>query len=464
MTSLIVRYTISICTSTSTMAQLAASTPRRITRSSLARFAYTDARRSTDTTKSQNSHGDSTDIEDVIPDTKYTLPSATGKSISLRKRKRANASSSAPGGAPSLATRRVSKRRDATDSPDSEVKIDIKSEDLAATATTPLKQTKRQRKPALKTTDPATGQSVISAPTDWEEMYAAVQSMRSEGGIASNAPVDTMGCERLALSTASPRDQRYQTLVALMLSSQTKDTVNAIAMNRLQTELPPYKADAPAGLNLENMLAVSPAHLNELIHAVGFHNNKTKYLQQAAAICRDAHGGDIPDTIEGLVSLPGVGPKMAHLCLSAAWGRTEGIGVDVHVHRITNLWGWHGKAGSKNPEDTRVKLESWLPKDRWREINTLLVGLGQTVCLPVGRRCGDCELGLKGLCRAAERKKVLEGRRARESVTVNARGHTHVKVDHEVADEAQKEFAVSGAGSNEMDKEKMASVKEEFTD
>ncbi|KAK5628697.1 hypothetical protein RRF57_004412 [Xylaria bambusicola] len=418
------------------MAQLAASTPRRITRSSLARFAYTDAQHSTDTTKSQNSHGDSLDIEDVIPDTKRPLSSVTATSKSRRKRKRANTPTSVAGDVPSLATRGISKRLNANVSPDAEVKIDIKSEDLTTTSTTPLKPTKRQRKPAHKTMDPATAQSVISAPTDWEEMYATVQSMRSEGGAASNAPVDTMGCERLALSTASPRDQRFQTLVALMLSSQTKDTVNAIAMNRLQTELPPYKAGAPAGLNLENMLAVPPAHLNELIRAVGFHNNKTKYLQQAAAICRDAHGGDIPDTIEGLVSLPGVGPKMAHLCLSAAWGRTEGIGVDVHVHRITNLWGWHGKTGSKNPEDTRAKLESWLPKDRWREINTLLVGLGQTVCLPVGRRCGDCELGLKGLCRAAEREKVLEGRRVKESVAVDVKDHTIVKVDNEMTEEA----------------------------
>jgi endonuclease III len=105
---------------------------------------------------------------------------------------------------------------------------------------------------------------------------------------------------------------------------------------------------------------------------------------------------------------------MAHLCLSHAWDRTEGIGVDVHVHRITNLWGWHK---TKTPEETRMALQSWLPRDRWREINHLLVGLGQAVCLPVGRRCGDCELGLQGLCRAAERKKVLEGRRIKAEVT-----------------------------------------------
>lgn len=177
-----------------------------------------------------------------------------------------------------------------------------------------------------------------------------------------------------------------------MLSSQTKDTTNAIAMRRLQTELP-----AP-GLTLETILDVDPVRLNELIYVVGFHNNKTRYIKATALILRDNFAGDIPDTIEGLTSLPGVGPKMAYLCLSAAWGRTEGIGVDVHVHRITNLWRWHK---TKAPEETRLTLQAWLPRDKWHEINHLLVGFGQTICLPVGRDCRVCTLSDKGLCPSA---------------------------------------------------------------
>ena len=177
-----------------------------------------------------------------------------------------------------------------------------------------------------------------------------------------------------------------------MLSSQTKDTTTAIAMRRLQTELP------SPGLTLENILAVDPVTLNELIFAVGFHNNKTRYIKATALVLRDQFAGDIPDTIEGLMSLPGVGPKMGYLCLSAAWGKTEGIGVDVHVHRITNLWGWHK---TKTPEETRAALEAWLPRTHWHEINHLLVGLGQTICLPVGRHCEDCTLSTKGLCPSA---------------------------------------------------------------
>jgi endonuclease-3 len=143
---------------------------------------------------------------------------------------------------------------------------------------------------------------------------------------------------------------------------------------------------------------LEPSELNSFINKVGFHNLKTKYIKAAAEILRDKWNSDIPDTIEGLVSLPGVGPKMAYLCMSGAWGRDEGIGVDVHVHRITNLWGWHK---TKQPEETRAALESWLPKDRWHDINNLLVGFGQTVCLPVGRKCGECKLADRGLCPSA---------------------------------------------------------------
>lgn len=191
----------------------------------------------------------------------------------------------------------------------------------------------------------------------------------------------------------------------------------------------------------------------------------TRYIKAAAEILRDKFDGDVPDTIEGLTSLPGVGPKMGYLCLSAAWDRTEGIGVDVHVHRITNLWGWHK---TTQPEATRAALQSWLPRDRWREINWLLVGLGQTVCLPVGRRCGDCELGLRGLCKAAERKKVVEGRKRRE-VKVEEDGDVIVKTEvveeeevlrdevvNEVATESAPKAEVNDAESGECKPEEAA--------
>ncbi|XPT01561.1 DNA-(apurinic or apyrimidinic site) lyase [Ascochyta lentis] len=249
-----------------------------------------------------------------------------------------------------------------------------------------VKPKKARRAPAKKVNG-ADGSVKVEPPSNWEEIYALTREMRNE----NLAPVDTMGCESLADRQRSPRDQRFQTLIALMLSSQTKDTVTAVAMRGMQDRM-------PGGFNLESVLALEPTELNGFINKVGFHNLKTKYIKQTAEILRDKFASDIPDTIAGLVSLPGVGPKMAYLTLSAAWGRDEGIGVDVHVHRITNLWGWHK---TQNPEQTRAALESWLPKDKWHDINNLLVGFGQTICLPVGRKCGDCKLSEKGLCPSA---------------------------------------------------------------
>ncbi|KAG7129069.1 Endonuclease III like protein [Verticillium longisporum] len=193
----------------------------------------------------------------------------------------------------------------------------------------PSESPRKRRKPARVSKGESPSGDTVEGPSDWEEMYELVRQMRLCGP-ARDAAVDTMGCERLFSPTASDRDRRFQILISLMMSSQTKDTVNAVAMGRLHDELPPHEAGAPPGLNLENILAVEPAKLNELIRVVGFHNNKTKFIKQAALLLRDNFDADIPPTIDGLTSLPGVGPKMAHLCLSAAWGRTEGIGVDVH--------------------------------------------------------------------------------------------------------------------------------------
>ena len=270
---------------------------------------------------------------------------------------------------------------------------------------------KARRQPAKRIKGP-NGEITVEPPPGWERLYDMTAIMRKR----VLAPVDTMGCESLADESRSPRDQRLQTLVALMLSSQTKDTVTAAAMKNLQENL-------PGGFTLQSLLDVEPDVLNELIGKVGFHNNKTKFLKCVAVILRDKFHGDIPDTIEGLTSLPGVGPKMAYLCMSAAWGRDEGIGVDVHVHRITNLWGWHK---TSTPEQTRAELESWLPREKWHDINHLLVGFGQTICLPVGRRCGDCDLASAKLCPSAVASSPVK-RRVKKEIAIKAENDVAVK-------------------------------------
>lgn len=126
------------------------------------------------------------------------------------------------------------------------------------------------------------------------------------------------------------------------------------------------------------------------------------------AILREQYGDDIPSTLDGLMQLPGVGPKMSHLVLNVAWGANSGICVDTHVHRICNRLKWvktWNKSGSQDTEKTRMELEGWLPREHWTTINPLLVGFGQTVCLAVAPKCDQCQI--RNLCPASRRRGAL---------------------------------------------------------
>ena len=130
------------------------------------------------------------------------------------------------------------------------------------------------------------------------------------------------------------------------------------------------------GLTVENISATSPEKLNELIRRVGFHNNKTKYIKEVAEVLITQYDSDIPGDAEEMMKLSGVGPKMAFIVENIAWNRCSGIGVDTHMHRMFNELKW---VTTKNPEQTRIQLEAWLPRDKWTAINYLWVGFGQEV-------------------------------------------------------------------------------------
>ncbi|XP_012678487.2 endonuclease III-like protein 1 [Clupea harengus] len=214
-------------------------------------------------------------------------------------------------------------------------------------------------------------------PTNWMQQLANIREMRS----ARDAPVDQMGAAKCFDTHVAPKVMRYQVLISLMLSSQTKDQVTAAAMQRLRAH----------GLTVAAILNTDDATLGNLIYPVGFWRTKVKYIKQSTAMIQQEYDGDIPNSVEGLVRLSGVGPKMAHLAMDIAWKQISGIGVDTHVHRISNRLGWT-PTSTKNPEGTRRALEEWLPRDLWSEINWLLVGFGQQVCLPVGPLCASCLL------------------------------------------------------------------------
>ncbi|KAJ7290143.1 DNA glycosylase [Mycena rebaudengoi] len=227
-----------------------------------------------------------------------------------------------------------------------------------------------------------------SAPARWREVYDLIKEMRS----TTVAPVDTMGCHMAQEKETDPKNKRFATLVSLMLSPQTKDQVTDAAVCKLRAAL-------GGSLSLSALLAADPSVVSGAINKVGMWQTKSKHLKLAAERLRDEFDSDVPNTIEGLISLPGVGPKIAFLTLQNAWNMNVGIGVDVHVLRITRLLGWHTET---KPEEARVSLESWLPKELQREINPLLVGFGQTICPSAKPRCGECKLSTAGLCPSAK--------------------------------------------------------------
>ncbi|KAK2382076.1 alpha,alpha-trehalase nth1 [Trifolium repens] len=229
----------------------------------------------------------------------------------------------------------------------------------------------------------------IESPAHWEETLEGIRKMRC----SADAPVDTMGCEK-AGSTLPPKERRFAVLVSSLLSSQTKDHVNHGAIQRLlQNDL--LTPDAINNAEEET--------IKKLIYPVGFYTRKTTNLKKIANICLMKYGGDIPTTLEQLLLLPGIGPKMAHLVMNVAWNNVQGICVDTHVHRICNRLGWVSRLGTKQktltPEETRVSLQGWLPREEWDPINPLLVGFGQTICTPLRPRCGEC--GITDLCPSA---------------------------------------------------------------
>ncbi len=211
------------------------------------------------------------------------------------------------------------------------------------------------------------------------EQYSLIEKMRKK----RDAPVDSMGCDQSSsFQDKNTKEYRFQTLVSLMISAQTKDQVTDKAVQNLRG----------AGMTnaeefLQNPKLKDPDELEKLLYPASFYKRKAQYILKTCKVLVEKYNGDIPNTIKGLCDLPGVGPKMGYLCLTHAWDDVQGIGVDVHVHRISNRLEW---VDSSTPEKTRAQLEHLVPKDLWKPINTLLVGFGQTICRPVGPKCKDC--------------------------------------------------------------------------
>ena len=170
----------------------------------------------------------------------------------------------------------------------------------------------------------------------------------------------------------------FRILISCLLSLRTKDKTTGEASIRLYA-----LAHQPA-----TMLTIPLQQIEQAIYPVCFYRTKAKSIH---AICRrllDVYGGAVPDSIEELVTLSGVGRKTANLVVTVAFGK-PGICVDIHVHRISNRWGY---VKTETPEETEVALRNKLPAQHWITFNDLLVPYGQHLCQPVSPFCSKCKL------------------------------------------------------------------------
>jgi endonuclease-3 len=170
----------------------------------------------------------------------------------------------------------------------------------------------------------------------------------------------------------------FHILVACILSIRTRDETSLPAARRLFT-----RARAAAEL-----ARLSAAEIDGLVADCAFHEAKARQIRAIAVRTADEFGGELPCDDDVLLSFHGVGPKCANLALGIACGRPS-IGVDIHVHRVTNRW---GLVAAPTPEKTMAALQEKLPRRYWVEINALLVPFGKHICTGLRPKCSTCPL------------------------------------------------------------------------
>lgn len=175
----------------------------------------------------------------------------------------------------------------------------------------------------------------------------------------------------------------FRILIACLLSLRTQDTTTGPAAARLFA-----LADTPAA-----MLGLSRRRIERAIYPVGFYRTKARVIHRICRELLERFEGRVPDDLDALLTLPGVGRKTANLVVTMGYGK-PGICVDTHVHRISNRLGY---VRTRTPEQTEAALRARLPVRYWIGYNDLLVAFGQNVCTPVSPRCSICPV--RGWCR-----------------------------------------------------------------
>lgn len=170
----------------------------------------------------------------------------------------------------------------------------------------------------------------------------------------------------------------FKVLISTILSARAKDEVTEVLAEKLFE-----KYD-----NAEKLAKAKQKDIIPIIKKIGFYNAKSKNIIETSKILIEKYSGKVPDTLEKLTELPGVGRKVANCVLVYAY-KKDAIPVDIHVHRISNRIGW---VKTKTPEETEQELERILPKKHWQAINDALVTHGKTICAPISPFCSKCPI------------------------------------------------------------------------
>jgi endonuclease III len=169
----------------------------------------------------------------------------------------------------------------------------------------------------------------------------------------------------------------FKILIATILSARTKDSTTHLAAERLFKKVKQFS-------DFNNY---SREEVEKLIYPVGFYKTKAKHLKELPLAMKQFQG-KIPNTIDDLIKLPGVGRKTANLVMSVAFGK-DAICVDTHVHRISNRIGF---IKTTSPFQSEMQLRKILPTKHWKRINFYFVALGQNICLPRNPKCNICPI------------------------------------------------------------------------
>ncbi|MDD3294284.1 MAG: endonuclease III [Geobacteraceae bacterium] len=195
-----------------------------------------------------------------------------------------------------------------------------------------------------------------------------------------------------AVTIVSQREgSPFKVLISCILSLRTQDRTTGPASERLFA----------LAETAEKMMELSQDAIENAIFPVGFYRTKASRILEICRTLVKERGGTVPDDLEELLKLKGVGRKTANLVITLGFGK-PGICVDTHVHRICNRWGY---VATRTPEKTEFALRDILPGEYWLVINDLLVTFGQNQCFPISPKCSTC-----GICHLCDREGVKKSR------------------------------------------------------